>query len=608
MPIKFSCPHCKKVLQLKEQFAGKRGACPACKKLITVPAQTSSAPAAAKASADLEALAAAALTAGQQEAAAATPATVDFTCPQCDAELHISAELAGKQTPCPECRRIIKVPLLQKAGPRDWRQPETQLGPSGARRPPNTLDGSWGSTTSTSGVSRQSLVEAAVIKEQREPLTLRQWLVRGTGVAAVLCLLIAGTMWWLNFRAGRVEQRAVALAEKYLSEDAIARLQPASLQPVVQAELQRLLGEYYLRTLGEADPRKGVQCLQMARQAAAKISDLGDRHAVLRALLRIHAPRAADPELALEMAETLKLAPPGAFRFDLVRELTRRAVLGGPRDSQEVSRRAGQVDQILIQGIPDEVERLSCRSILCQELVTGHVSLAQQQSETLQKALGKDQQPPKHWLVLLVMLDKPGADAAKDKELVHFAQVEGLARAGKLDAARQRLDGQPQNPTLSRADALLACAEVLIEHGQNDEAIRRLAEAVKIAEIFREPTVWQRQRCVELALAAGRRDEAERWVASGLFEGPGQGWAQLAVLKADLGQQMDQAIDPGRVQSLLPAGGSPTAPFAVGCALVARHNARQDAKSASAWAHALEPEMGRPFAAIGVALGLHDQR
>ena len=127
MPIKFNCPHCKKEFNVKDQLAGKRAGCPACKKILTVPAPTST-------PVNVEEFAAAAL-AEQHEAPAPQkePETMEFVCSYCETKVQVAAELAGKQTSCPECRRIVKVPLLEKAGPKDWRNVDSRL-PSGARR------------------------------------------------------------------------------------------------------------------------------------------------------------------------------------------------------------------------------------------------------------------------------------------------------------------------------------------------------------------------------------------------------------------------------------------------------------------------------------------
>src|SRR6516164_5789128 len=126
MTLKFSCPHCRKGIRVKEELAGKKAKCPACQQVLTIPTvtrSTSPSPTKSTTESDLEAKALAALV--EQSKAAPAPAkastkTIDFQCPQCDEKISLSADLAGKQAPCPECRRIIKVPLLEKLDPKDW--------------------------------------------------------------------------------------------------------------------------------------------------------------------------------------------------------------------------------------------------------------------------------------------------------------------------------------------------------------------------------------------------------------------------------------------------------------------------------------------------------
>ena len=72
---------------------------------------------------DVEAEAAAALAdEPKSDEPAAAPTTIDFTCPMCGAQLHMPLSEASKRTPCPECKRIIKVPEPEKRDPANWRQ------------------------------------------------------------------------------------------------------------------------------------------------------------------------------------------------------------------------------------------------------------------------------------------------------------------------------------------------------------------------------------------------------------------------------------------------------------------------------------------------------
>src|SRR5687768_8353102 len=106
MAIRFKCPHCQKALAVKDHLGGKKAACPVCKKAIVIPAPVSM-------PADLEEFAASALAddaakAAVEAAKADENKTIDFNCSFCDEELHLPLSEAGKKTPCPECRRIIK--------------------------------------------------------------------------------------------------------------------------------------------------------------------------------------------------------------------------------------------------------------------------------------------------------------------------------------------------------------------------------------------------------------------------------------------------------------------------------------------------------------------
>jgi hypothetical protein len=209
MMIPFKCPHCKKPLRVKKELAGKRAACPACKKPIVIPAPMA-------APADLEAFAAATL---KEEAAAKEEVVgkpVKFTCSWCDEQVEVPADLAGKQTPCPACKRIVKVPLPKADKPKDWRDLAKQ-GPSAALiNQPEQLDGAWG-TEFKGRVSRSSLEGAEALPEvELEPIGLGGWFRRGVIFTGVLGLAL-GAFFVLDWqRQTRRENRAVAEADAFL--------------------------------------------------------------------------------------------------------------------------------------------------------------------------------------------------------------------------------------------------------------------------------------------------------------------------------------------------------------------------------------------------------
>jgi DNA-directed RNA polymerase subunit M/transcription elongation factor TFIIS len=231
MTIKFPCPHCKKMLSVKEHLAGKRAACPACKQPIQIPA-VATAPAAA----DIEELAAAAFSDEPAKKEEKAPQFVEFTCFYCDEKIKINAELEGKQAPCPECRRILKVPKLVKEGPKDWRKVDTRT-PLVAQQQPQAPEGAWGSATSTGRVSRQSLESAEALPAA--PVGNKQWLLRG-GLAAAVLVAGVGSWWGItSWNRGRAESQSIAQVEALLKGE-------TQLPGESAAELERALGEYYL--------------------------------------------------------------------------------------------------------------------------------------------------------------------------------------------------------------------------------------------------------------------------------------------------------------------------------------------------------------------------
>ncbi len=218
MPVQFSCKACKKKFKAADKFAGKTIPCPNCKIPLLVPALPAETKPAdvsvpeisvktkSQAEQDIEAMAALALEDTKQEEEVA-PQFIQFECTFCDDKISVSIDLGGKQTPCPSCQRILKVPMpapLKKAGP-DWKkQPDKR--PAGAlRKEEPELEGTWNSTMDT--VSRDSLLEAGAIVEDYEPLTRAEKIKRALLVLAVLIFGLSGFLYWSSYR-GKVNEDA----------------------------------------------------------------------------------------------------------------------------------------------------------------------------------------------------------------------------------------------------------------------------------------------------------------------------------------------------------------------------------------------------------------
>ena len=218
MPVQFSCKACKKKFKAADKFAGKTIPCPSCKAPILIPAlpgdgappenskPQTSVKTKSQADQDLEAMAALALEEKKQEDEE-IPQFIQFECTFCDEKVSVGLDLGGKQTPCPFCRRILKVPMpvpVKKAGPNWKKQPDKR--PAGAlRKEEPELEGTWNSTMDT--VSRDSLLEAGAIVEEYEPLTRAEKIKRAVMVLGVLVFGLLGFLYWSSYR-GKVNEDA----------------------------------------------------------------------------------------------------------------------------------------------------------------------------------------------------------------------------------------------------------------------------------------------------------------------------------------------------------------------------------------------------------------
>jgi len=647
MAIKFSCQHCKKPLSVKDELAGKQGKCPGCKQVILIPQQQNTPPppagrsaAAPKASAsrsssnggvDLEELAAATLSEKPAEQQVETQ-TVDFTCPWCDAELHLPAELAGKQAPCtnPECKRIVKVPMLKKTGPRDWRKPEQNTMPSGAKRSDEPLEGAWGSQVSA-GVSRKALVEAKVIKEEHEPVTVRGWILRGLAAAVVLCLAGAGVLFFLRYQRGSLEQTALQLVQT------AAENSSETLPKEDEAWLETGLAEYFLRkdARDSSDRSLAFIHLQKAKAAAAGIPmDSPAKGPVLRELLTLQLDAMQHyskslwkelDELDNEFIETLGMTPAGPVREDILRELARRAMQGGGTSSDGIVRLQGLVQRgikpvTIARATPasngnqpaalggtdlDYSDQLNALGVLGQELASaGRSPEAAQIADMARRSYKPDHPAPGQLIGLVLQIQQPELEGLKPTEVVKAGQVAGLLRSERLEDARKILDEDSfkTSTTGVRLATLLDAAGFLAAKGSAEEARQFLQQAQEILDKYpKTELVWERCRFVELDARLNGCQEAEKR-ARELLEGQGLGLAYLSIAR------VRSATEAGQLPRPAAYCGDPANVTSVGPVVLflCRLQARSDPSGTVAWAQNDAPESLRPFAGLGALLGLQD--
>src|SRR5580704_13233721 len=202
MPIRIKCPKCQTILGVKESLAGKKANCPKCRYMLTIPMPKTAPAAPAYKPEDAEALALSAFAEETPKVAPVSTKTIEFECPFCAEMVKLSADLSGKQAPCPnpECKRIIKVPLLKADKPKDWREMDKR-GPTGAlRKDKDEPEGTWG-TAQKSRVSQEALLEADAIPIRKGPVPTATKIRRGilSGVAFFFVLgAVLGFMSWLN--------------------------------------------------------------------------------------------------------------------------------------------------------------------------------------------------------------------------------------------------------------------------------------------------------------------------------------------------------------------------------------------------------------------------
>ena len=191
--------------------------------------------------------------------------TISFTCEFCDNPMELSLDMAGKRTPCPSCRRIIKVPDLAKPVKKDWlKDAQPEAAPEGAT----------GSGKGATMVSEEALEAAGAIPD--EPRTLGQKITRGVSYAAAAALLVWAGFGIMGWWSARKEQAALDAVLKYAKSDDAAK----AVGYEGAASLYLAAGEYHrlANRPGSFENREG--CAWNARsefqQALARLGEANE--------------------------------------------------------------------------------------------------------------------------------------------------------------------------------------------------------------------------------------------------------------------------------------------------------------------------------------------
>jgi hypothetical protein len=578
MTIRIKCPHCHKALGVKDHLAGKKVACPVCKKGLKIPAPVSPA-------ADVEDLAAAAFADAPKPVEPLKQSKpIAFTCPFCDGEVSVAYELGGKQTPCPECKRIIKVPKPVEDKPKDWRTVDRQMPSFAKQAEPQAPDGAWAPATAKR-VSQQALAEAGAVPEVRaEPIGVRGWIRRGVyGFGALILLWLV----WTFLPSFKGESRGLT--------GALAYIEPTSkLSPDATAAIQRAVGQYYAHK-DKPEIKKAVERFGNARAFLVPLPTEGakgiDRDASLW-------------DLAISWLDIAGAGkePDGSPTFDW------------KQAQNEVTRTLSAIasPEARAQALRDVINRLPAKGAEGEQMAPFLALLVEGAPPMDGKAAEKAKPQPIQQVALLLkngstdeanqLIPRPKEEEISDAA-PRLAYAQGLARQGKYEEARAL--AEKPGPPLHCLDALLAVSAIaLADSGVADRARPILDKAFEMvateARQKRKIPVWDLIELGRLAARAGMTDRVQQLLAL-LPDEAAKGRVQLEQCRAQL-DQVQAFVDPAATS--LPEKDSLSRGLALEA--FARHNMRFGKGAAVAESVDNAEENLRPFVLIGMALGEQD--
>jgi Zn finger protein HypA/HybF involved in hydrogenase expression len=506
MAIRFKCRHCKKTLGVKDHLAGRKAICPACHKPIVIPKPKPT-------DAEVEALAASMLGDAEEKKEVkpkveAKP--IEFHCEFCDEKVTVPFADAGTKLPCPECKRIIRVPVPDEDKPKDWRD-VSKKGPMGAKaNQPEELDNAWG-TEQTRRVTGQALLEADAIPVAIDTRgRLGRWLKRGLlgSVTVAFVYLAVGGM--MRSRAEILENAALGDALKLA----------ATLPAEWAAEIHRAAGEIYCSKLMPFPAQQQFRTAQGKLQTSPNPGIDADLFLIDLALSQIEMggegediiakSRLAWREVQGDVGKTLE-----SINSADVRGLALRLVGARFIQKKQMSLAVG-----IAGNSPPQLLGLLLAAAQDQD---------KEASKNARKAL-KDQGKE----------EAPKADGSLDPDVRH-GYVEGLARQGKYKEALALCDKPNQeNPgeTKQRLAACLAGAELALANRNPDDAGQFVDKALEMIGDLRKQQALIPRWLIFATVRAGIEanfDGPRRAAPAG--EAPTGEWSQELVKSLDPAKQ-----------------------------------------------------------------------
>jgi hypothetical protein len=523
MLIRINCPNpnCKKQLRVDAKHAGKKISCAGCNQHIRLPtaeelkinvkaAVAAPAKGAEEEIIDFDMLAAQAVHAEKAaEVEAIKTEMIEFTCPQCDEVVKISAENAGKRAPCPSCRRIITIPKQDAGKPKDWREKEA-TGPSLAKKEEVKLEGAWGNQETTR-VSIEAMEEAKALPKIKRKLTVRDYVRYVT--YAVLLIAVLGISWWgwKRYRASSLEGNTLTAIQSAIADTKL----PADLNAVLRLGL----GEWKLRTSAGDDVRKdGLAELRSVINNSSgdplwKWVLANDVANITGAMVTLDLAQPGVVNLDF-LVQLITNVPPGEPREDVVRTLCRSVLHGVKPDKIETARTflTAVIKQAIQPGtmaeskdkpggaMRDYSEQLSALGILAQELIRlehkdSALQLLGKSSDRGERAIYKKGMPvPKPLVAAMAALAQQDLEVNKDFEgEIELGKMMGYFRSNQDARGTEILRKMQTSLDPANLTSYLDIAEQAIDASRMSEAQSRLTDAMKIAELYtqRRSDAWK---------------------------------------------------------------------------------------------------------------------
>jgi hypothetical protein len=600
MAIEFNCPHCKTHYRLKDEFGGKTATCknPDCRKVIPIP--KSSGRLLTSAPADLDAIAAAAFADEAAKADKTVEQMIPVNCTGCDYAWTVEVSKEGKNVRCPECGKVVRVPVRKKEEKADWRTGGG--GPSLAKRETGLdREGAFG-TAHMGGISEGTAREIVKSREdEEEPEERRRKFIK-RAVLFLLILAVGGVAAYfaLKTRKEMKTEANMAQAVKEQKEQGVK-------DPRFEAIMIRASAEYKCRTAssgeeaGEAlkEVQRSRNSLKQAHGGKGPSADaaglLAEAALTMPQLLGSTADvdkgiRHKDGDVAREMRQTVELITDPDLVAEIIRAATRESAhKGHPTLLETVANQRADKEELDAQ--------------IALELLRLDPNKYRGDAEALLGKLGTADTPGTQ--ALRTALGKPLPAKKKDENPAPSPAATAEAEAIKGNTAAAAKAARSVSGAGEKAKTLAAVGQTMLQSspGEAGPVLVDASKTLKSAQGIVSP--WVSIRVCRLLGRAGQVEEAESLAAS-LPDDQTKAWARLEALRGRLETMKDKKAEDAWLDSI----GDPTKLAAAAKAreVIARHN--------SATGHGGEYQKVvdkwtagsiRPFGMAGLVLGQLDR-